>query len=55
MIIAGCIFLGVALLVLFSSFSYGGFIGNSFDGFLIILGIGVSLLIAGVVKKRNKK
>lgn len=44
MIIAGIVFLVIAFLAWLSTFSYGGFIGESFTGFIVILGIGIALL-----------
>ncbi|MBQ8844747.1 MAG: hypothetical protein IJ008_01875 [Clostridia bacterium] len=53
MIVSGVILLIISLFSFITSIvSYGGFLGETFTGILIFLGVGLSLLIAGIVNKK---
>lgn len=55
MIISGVILLIISLFSFIASInSYGGFLGETLTGILTFLGVGLSLLIAGIVNKKNK-
>ena len=53
MIVAGVTLLIISLFsFIVSIINYGGFLGESLTGILIFLGVGLSLLIAGIVNKK---
>ena len=55
MIVSGVILLIISLFsFIVSIINYGGFLGETLTGILTFLGVGLSLLIAGIVNKKNK-
>ena len=54
MIIIGIVLLCIAGLCLISTFSMGGFLGQSATGFIFILCLGLTFLLIGIYKKNKK-